>query len=62
MNAVCKALLAECCRQFAFRLPALEMGVDHVHCFVSAMPRWALSTIVRLLKGYISRGAIENGS
>ncbi|WP_134373246.1 IS200/IS605 family transposase, partial [Candidatus Methylacidiphilum fumarolicum] len=62
VDAACKALLAECCRQHGFRLPALETDIDHVHCFVSASPRWSPSTIVGLLKGYTSRGALGNGS
>jgi putative transposase len=38
-----------------FRLSAMETDIDHVHCFVSAPPRWAPATIVGLLKGYASR-------
>ncbi|MHB8253173.1 MAG: IS200/IS605 family transposase [Acidiferrobacter sp.] len=51
----CKKLIEECCIQQGFVLLALETDVDHVHCFVSAKPRWAPTTIVGLLKGYTSR-------
>ncbi|WP_390881585.1 transposase [Methylacidiphilum caldifontis] len=57
METAGKALIAECCDQHGFRLLALETDIDHVHCFVSASPRWAQATIVGLLKGYTSRGA-----
>lgn len=53
--AACKALIAECCQHYGFELLALETDIDHVHCFVSAPPRWAPATIVGLLKGFTSR-------
>ncbi|MDD2676691.1 MAG: IS200/IS605 family transposase [Methylacidiphilaceae bacterium] len=54
-ESACKKLVAECCAHYGFRLLALETDRDHVHCFVSAPPRWAPATIVGLLKGYTSR-------
>jgi putative transposase len=33
----------------------LETDIDHVHCFVSAPPRWAPSIIAGHLKGYTSK-------
>ena len=50
-----KAAIEACCVQHGFTLLALETDEDHVHCFVSAPPRWAPATIVGLLKGYSSR-------
>lgn len=55
VETACKSLIAECCDQHGFRLLALETDIDHVHCFVSAPPRWSPATIVGLLKGYTSR-------
>ena len=55
VETACKMLISECCDQHGFRLLALETDIDHVHCFVSAPPRWAPATIVGLLKGYTSR-------
>lgn len=51
----CNRLVAECCAHYGFALLALETDIDHVHCFVSAPPRWAPATIAGLLKGYTSR-------
>ncbi|KIE57707.1 transposase [Methylacidiphilum kamchatkense Kam1] len=55
VESACKRFIAECCVQHGFTLLAMEMDIDHVHCFVSAPPRWAPATIVGLLKGYTSR-------
>ena len=38
-----------------FTLLALETDVDHIHCFVSAPPRWSPATVAGLLKVYTSR-------
>lgn len=50
-----KAAIEQCCATHGFALLALETDEDHVHCFVSAAPRWAPATVVGLLKGYSSR-------
>ncbi|HRJ01766.1 MAG TPA: IS200/IS605 family transposase [Hyphomonas sp.] len=50
-----KAAIETCCKMHGFELLALETDEDHIHCFVSAPPRWAPATIVGLLKGYSSR-------
>ncbi|WP_366145714.1 IS200/IS605 family transposase [Acidiferrobacter sp.] len=55
VEVACKTLIEECCIQHGFTLLALETDVDHVHCFVSAPPRWSPAIIVGLLKGYTSR-------
>ena len=50
-----KVALQQCCQQHGFVLLALETDHDHVHCLVSAPPRWAPATIAGLLKGHSSR-------
>lgn len=55
VQVAAKAAIEACCVRHGFTLLALETDEDHVHCFVSAPPRWAPATIVGLLKGYSSR-------
>lgn len=55
VQVAAKAAIEACCVQHGFTLLALETDEDHVHCFMSAPPRWAPATIVGLLKGYSSR-------
>lgn len=55
VQAAAKAAIEACCKMHGFELLALETDEDHIHCFVSAPPRWAPATIVGLLKGYSSR-------
>ena len=50
-----KILIDECVTKYVWRLLALETDIDHVHCFVSAPPRWSPSVIVGHLKGYTSK-------
>ncbi|MHB1701921.1 MAG: IS200/IS605 family transposase [Acidobacteriaceae bacterium] len=50
-----KRAIEACCATHGFTLLALETDIDHVHCFVSAPPRWSPSEIVGLLKGHSSR-------
>jgi putative transposase len=57
VQAAAKAAIEACCKMHGFELLALETDEDHIHCFVSAPPRWAPATIVGLLKGYSSRPA-----
>jgi len=53
--AECKRLIHECAEQQGFEILALETDVDHVHCFVSAPPRFSPAVIASLLKGYTSK-------
>ncbi len=48
-------LRAACCQRHGLVLLALETDLDHVHCFVSAAPRFSPADIANLLKGYSSR-------
>lgn len=50
-----KKAIEDCCATHGFTLLALETDIDHVHCFVSALPKDAPSKIVGLLKGYSSK-------
>ena len=50
-----KRLLYECAEKNGFKILSLETDLDHVHCFVSAPPRYAPATIVGHLKGYSSK-------
>lgn len=50
-----KELIAECCARHDMTLLALETDQDHVHVFVSALPRFSPAEIANLLKGYSSR-------
>jgi putative transposase len=50
-----KDAIRVCCETHGFQLLALETDQDHVHCFISAEPRWSPAVIVGLLKGYSSR-------
>ena len=55
VTKVFKAAIETSCHAHGFRLLALETDIDHLHCFVSAEPRWSPAVIVGLLKGYSSR-------
>jgi putative transposase len=50
-----KRLIGECSEKYGWKILALETDKDHVHCFVSAPPRWAPAVIVGHLKGYTSK-------
>jgi putative transposase len=50
-----KRLIGEACERNGLILLAVETDVDHVHCFVSAPPRWSPAQIANVLKGYTSR-------
>ncbi len=50
-----KLLIAEACERNGLTLLSVETDVDHVHCFVSAPPRWSPAQIANVLKGYTSR-------
>ncbi len=54
-----KGLIHECAEKYGWKILALETDRDHVHCFVSAPPKWAPTTIVMHLKGYTSRALRE---
>jgi putative transposase len=54
-----KRLLLECAEKHSWRILSLETDIDHVHCFVSAPPRWSPSLIVGHLKGYSSKSLRE---
>lgn len=55
VEADLKRLIFECATKYQWRILALETDIDHVHCFVSASPRWSPSQIVGHLKGYTSK-------
>jgi putative transposase len=50
-----KRLITEWCEQQGLTLLAMETDVDHVHVFVSALPRFSPALIANLLKGHSSR-------
>lgn len=50
-----KRLIAECCKQHGLTLLAMETDEDHIHVFVSALPRFSPAMIANLLKGHSSR-------
>lgn len=55
VQAETKRLIAECCDRHGITLLALETDEDHVHVFVSALPRYSPADIAGLLKGYSSK-------
>ena len=54
IQKVVKETIQQYCEQNGWKLIAIETDIDHVHCFVSAPPRWSPARIVGLLKGYTS--------
>lgn len=50
-----KLLIAEACERNGLTLLSVEADMDHLHCFVSAPPRWSPAQIANVLKGYTSR-------
>lgn len=50
-----KSLIFECASKYEWTILALETDLDHVHCFVSAPPRWSPALIANHLKGYTSK-------
>lgn len=50
-----KTLIHECATKYGWKILALETDLDHVHCFVSAAPKWSPATIIMHLKGYSSK-------
>jgi putative transposase len=54
IQKVVKKTIEQYCEQNEWKLIAIETDIDHVHCFVSAPPRWSPARIVGLLKGYTS--------
>ena len=55
VQAETKQLIAECCERQGLTLLAVETDEDHIHAFVSALPRFSPALIANLLKGYTSR-------
>lgn len=49
-----KEIIQQTCDNNQWKLIALETDIDHVHCFVSAPPRWSPARIVGTLKGSTS--------
>jgi putative transposase len=54
VQKIVKETIGQYCEQNGWKLIAIETDIDHVHCFVSAPPRWSPARIVGLLKGYTS--------
>lgn len=50
-----KEILKDVCDKHKFTLLATETDEDHVHVFVSALPRYSPSMIANILKGATSR-------
>ena len=50
-----KELLHDIAAELSMTVHALEIMPDHVHVFVEADPRWAVTEIVNRLKGRTSR-------
>jgi putative transposase len=50
-----KRLIYQCAQERGFQILALETDIDHVHCCVSAPPRFSPAMIVGHLKGYTSK-------
>lgn len=55
VEAETKRLIQECCEKHQLKLLALETDIDHIHTFISALPRLRGANIANLLKGYTSR-------
>ncbi|SRR6266566_9315653 len=55
VEAETKRLITDCCERHGLTLLALETGMNHVHVFVSAPPRFSPAMVANLLKGYTSR-------
>lgn len=54
IQKIVKDTIQQYCEKNGWKLIAIETDIDHVHCFVSAPPRWSPARIVGLLKGYTS--------
>jgi len=54
IQKIVKDTIQQYCEENGWKLIAIETDIDHVHCFVSAPPRWSPARIVGLLKGYTS--------
>jgi len=48
-------LIREVAEKYGFEILALEIMPDHVHLFVSAHPKFAPATLVKLFKGITAR-------
>jgi len=48
-------LIHEIAEKYGFEIPALEIMPDHIHLFVSAHPKFAPATLVKLPKGITAR-------
>ncbi len=55
VQAETRRLITECCEQQGLTLLAMETDEDHMHVFVSALPRFSPAVIANLLKGHSSR-------
>lgn len=49
-----KEIIENYCPKQGWNLIALETDIEHIHCFISAPPKWSPSKIVGMLKGYTS--------
>ncbi len=50
-----ESLIHEIAEKYGFKILALEVMPDHVHLFVSAHPKFAPATLVKLFKGITAR-------
>lgn len=50
-----KEAVSQICRQNQIEILALECHIDHVHLFLSAMPKYSPADIMRIVKGNSSR-------
>ncbi len=50
-----ETLIHEIANKYGFEILALEIMPDHVHLFVSAHPKFAPATLVKLFKGITAR-------
>jgi putative transposase len=50
-----KEILDQTASEHGFEIMAVEAMPDHIHCFISAPPKYAPSDIVKIMKGASAR-------
>ena len=54
-----KKIFHEIAKQYGFKIEAVNMGEDHVHIFLSALPRYSPARIAKVMKSKSAKKLFE---
>ena len=51
----CKSMMSDIAREYGFDITAMEVMPDHIHLLVDCRPQFCIATMMKIIKGTISR-------